>query len=128
MPLDTARLQAIVGAAGETTGDVYKITLGRDDLHVTEMGAPINARMGLNSWAAFVGTPTGAAVAGDIAMLASEVTPVLTALRQNGLEAVALHHHMTGTEPVIYFVHYWGTGPADRLAAGFKAAIAQTAK
>ena len=89
------------------------------------MGAPINARMGLNTWAAFVGTNDTAAVAGDVAMLASEVTPVLKALRQSGLDVVALHHHMTATEPAIFFVHYWGTGPVEKLATGFKAALAE---
>src|SRR5499427_4590179 len=49
--LDTARLAQIVGTQGEQTGAVYKITIGRDDLKLTEMGAPINARMGLNTWA-----------------------------------------------------------------------------
>ena len=61
---------------------------------MTEMGAPINARMGLNTWAAFVGTDDKAAIAGDVAMLPAEVTPVLKALRQNGLDVVAIHHHM----------------------------------
>ena len=60
------------------------------------MGAPINARMGLNTWAAFIGTNDKAAIAGDVAMLDSEVTPVLKALRKNGLDVVAIHHHMTG--------------------------------
>ena len=123
--LDTARLAQMVGAQGEQTGAVYKITIGRDDLKLTEMGAPINARMGLNTWAAFVGTNDNAAIAGDVAMLASEVTPVLKALRKNGLDVVAIHHHMTGTQPTIYFLHYWGTGPAEKLAAGFKAALGQ---
>ena len=63
------------------------------------MGAPINARMGLNTWAAFVGTNENAAIAGDVAMLSSEVTPVLKALRKNGLDVVAIHHHMTDTQP-----------------------------
>jgi hypothetical protein len=47
-------------------------------------GALINARMGLNTWAAFAGTDQDAMVAGDVAMLAHEVTPVLKALRANG--------------------------------------------
>jgi hypothetical protein len=92
------------------------------------MGAVINARMGLNTWAAFVGTNEKAAIAGDVAMLANEVTPVLKALRQNGLDVVAIHHHMTGTQPTVFFLHYWGTGPADKLAAGFKAALDQLGK
>jgi hypothetical protein len=123
--LDTARLVRITGHQGEQSGDVYKITVGRDDLKLTEMGAIINARMGLNTWAAFVGTDEQAAIAGDVAMLANEVTPVLKALRQNGISVVAIHHHMIGTDPAIYFLHYWGTGPAEKLANGFKAALAE---
>jgi hypothetical protein len=92
------------------------------------MGAAINARMGLNTWAAFVGTNANAAIAGDVAMLAAEVTPVLKALRQNGLDVVAIHHHMTDTQPTIFFLHYWGTGQADKLASGFKAAVDQLGK
>ena len=126
--IDTAKLAQIVGTQGEQSGAVYKITIGRDDLKLTEMGAPINARMGLNTWAAFVGTNDNAAIAGDVAMVANEVTPVLKALRQNGLQVVAIHHHMTGTQPTIYFLHYWGTGPADKLATGFKAALGELAK
>ncbi len=126
--LDTARIAQIVGRTGEQNGEVYKITVGRDDLKVSEMGAPINARMGLNTWAAFVGTNEKAAIAGDVAMLAKEVTPVLKALRANGLDVVAIHHHMTGTEPTIFFLHYWGTGPIEKLAAGFKAALAELPK
>ena len=121
--LDTDRIAKIVGHAGEQTGLVYKITIGRDDLDVKEMGAKINARMGLNTWAAFVGTNDDAAIAGDIAMLESEVTPTLKALRSNGLDVVAIHHHMINSSPMIIFLHYWGRGPADKLATGFKAAL-----
>ena len=126
--IDTAKLAQIVGTQGEQTGAVYKITIGRDDLKLIEMGAAINARMGLNTWAAFVGTNDNAAIAGDVAMLANEVTPVLNALRKNGLDVVAIHHHMTDTRPTIYFLHYWGTGPADKLATGFKAAVSELGK
>src|SRR5436190_4943173 len=126
--LDTAKLAQIVGTSGEQSGAVYKITIGRDDLKLTEMGAPINARMGLNTWAAFVGTNDNAAVAGDVAMLANEEQSVLKALRKSGFDVVAIHHHMTATQPTVYFLHYWGTGPAEKLATGFKAAVSETAK
>jgi len=126
--LDTTKIAAIVGHAGEQTGQVYKITVGRDDLMVKEMGATINARMGLNTWAAFFGTNEKAIVAGDVAMLETEVTPVLKTLRQNGLEIVAIHHHMTGVQPQIIFLHYWGEGSAEKLAAGFRAALDQLGK
>jgi hypothetical protein len=121
--LNMEKLSTIIGHAGEANGPVYKITIGRADLKMKEMGAVINARMGLNTWAAFIGTDENAAVAGDVAMLESEVTPVLKALRNNGLDVVAIHHHMTQARPVVIFLHYWGIGPAEKLATGFKAAL-----
>jgi hypothetical protein len=126
--IDTAKIASITGKQGEQNGQVYKITVGRDDLNLKEMGATINARMGLNTWAAFTGTNERAAIAGDVAMLESEVTPVLKALRKNGLDVVAIHHHMTADRPMIIFLHYWGTGPADKLATGFKAAVNELGK
>ena len=126
--LDTAKLAKIAGHEGEQTGAVYKITVGRDDLGMKEHGAVINARMGLNTWAAFTGTQEDAAIAGDVAMLENEVTPVLKALSKNGLEIVAIHHHMTGDRPVVIFLHYWGRGPAEKLATGFKAALDELGK
>jgi hypothetical protein len=56
-------------------------------------------------------------------MLPAELMPVMIALRKNGLSVVALHHHMIDTRPPVIFLHYWGTGPADQLATGFKAAL-----
>jgi len=126
--LDTAKLAKIAGHDGEQSGAVYKITVGRDDLGMKEHGATINARMGLNTWAAFVGTQEDSAIAGDVAMLENEVTPVLKALRRNGFDIVAIHHHMTGDRPVVIFLHYWGRGPAEKLAAGFKAALDELGK
>jgi len=126
--LDTAKIAKLIGHEGEQSGQVYKITVGRDDLHLKEMGATINARMGLNTWAAFYGSDSNAEIAGDVAMLADEVTPVLKALRANGLDIVAIHNHMIGGEPTVYFLHYWGTGPVEKLAGGFKEALDQLGK
>jgi hypothetical protein len=122
--IDTAKIAQIVGHEGEKSGQVYKITIGRDELGVKEMGATINGRMGLNTWAAFYGKDSNAEIAGDVAMLAQEVNPVLKALRSNGLNVVAIHNHMTG-QPTIYFLHYWGTGPVETLAKAFKSALQQ---
>jgi uncharacterized protein DUF1259 len=126
--MDTAGLAKIVGHEGEQTGPVYKITIGRPDINLVDHGAKINARMGLNTWAAFAGSDADAMVAGDVAMLASEVNPVLKALRSNGINVVAIHHHMTSGSPTVYFLHYYGTGGAAKLATGVKAAIDQLGK
>src|SRR5438132_7594827 len=111
--IDTTKIAKIVGHEGEQNGAVYKITVGRDDLQLREMGALINARMGLNTWASFVGSDQEAAIAGDVAMLGNEVQPVLKTLRSHGLAVVAIHHHMIGTSPAVIFLHYWGKGPSE---------------
>ncbi len=126
--LNADNIAKIVGHKGDHFGSVYKITIGRSDLHLKEMGGTINSRMGMNTWAAFYGSDDHAVVAGDIAMLEGEVTPVLKALRKNGLEVVAIHQHMTGTKPMIIFLHYWGSGAATTLATGFREAIEKLGK
>ena len=61
-------------------------------------------------------------------MLETEVKPTLKALRSHGLDVVAIHHHMINSKPSIIFLHYWGKGPADKLANGFKAALDELGK
>lgn len=122
--LNVAALAKIIGHQGEQSGPVYKITIGRPDLNVKEHGATINARMGLNTWAAFAGSNSeDAMVAGDVAMLEHEVTPVLKALRAADIKIVAIHHHMTEVQPMVVFLHYYGTGPAEQLARAVRAAV-----
>ena len=123
--MNTDAIAKIVGHAGEQNGAVYKITIGRSDIDLREHGAIVNARMGLNTWAAFTGTDLDAMVAGDVAMLDGEVQPVLKALRSHGIDVVAMHHHMIGTQPAVIFLHYFGTGSAASLAAGVRAALDQ---
>ena len=121
-------IAAILGHQGEQNGPVYKVTIGRPDVDVRAHGAKITSRMGLNTWAAFAGTDGDAIVAGDIAMLEHELTPVLKALRKNGIEVVAIHHHMTNVQPMMVFLHYFGKGDASTLARGVRAALDETGK
>ena len=69
----------------------------------------------------------GHRAAGDVAMLSNEVTPVLKALRANGLNVVAIHHHMSGENPRLLFLHYWGRGKAVDLAKTVKKGLDLTA-
>jgi hypothetical protein len=124
-PLDGAALAKIIGHEGEQNGPVYKITIGRPDIDLRAHGAVINARMGLNTWAAFAGTPADAIVAGDVAMLEPELPKVLAVLRANDIDVVAIHHHMTDVDPMVVFLHYYGTGSAERLAKAVRAAVDQ---
>lgn len=124
--LDTAMLDEILGHSGEMNNGVYKYTIGRPDVELKDHGAPVSTFMGFNTWAAWQGTPEKAAVAGDFTMLESEVTPVINALVENGIEVVAVHNHMVHEEPRIFFLHYWGIGAAEDLAKGLKEALDQT--
>jgi hypothetical protein len=126
--LDTKQLDEILGHTAEMSKGVYKYTIGRPDVKLTEHGVPVTTFLGFNTWAAFQGTPEKAAVAGDFTMLEEEVAPVIKALVENGIEVVAVHNHMVHEQPRIFFLHYWGVGPAEGLAVGLKAALDQTGK
>ena len=99
---------------------MYKVAIPRK---ATMHGKPVGNQMGVNTWAAFAGTDNTAFVDGDIAMLESELQPVLRALRKAGINIVAIHNHMTHEEPQYVFLHYWGKGPAATLAEGLKSAL-----
>src|SRR3982751_4826730 len=125
--LNISQLDSIIGSKGESSKGVYKYTIGRPDVQLKEHGIPISTFMGFNTWAAWQGTPSKAAVAGDFTMLENEVEPVIRALVENGIEVVAVHNHMVHEQPRIYFLHYWGVGNAEQLARGLRKALDQTA-
>jgi Domain of Unknown Function (DUF1259) len=122
---DLAALDKAIGLTGKVNGPIYKYVVGRDDLHVIAMGAEVTTAIGLNTWAAFAGNSDSAHIAGDVAMLESEVNPTIQALRQHNLEVVAVHQHMLEEQPRVIFLHYYGHGPALALAEGFRAALDQ---
>jgi hypothetical protein len=118
--LDTGQVERLLGARGELADGVYKVTIAKS----TRMhGESIGAAMGINTWAAFAGTEEQAVVEGDFAMYEAELQPVLKALRKTGISVVAIHNHMTGEEPRVLFLHYWGTGRATELARGLRSAL-----
>jgi hypothetical protein len=89
-------------------------------------GHEMAAAMGVNTWAAFAGSDDQAVVDGDFAMLESELQGVLKALRKADINIVAIHQHMSGEQPRILFLHYWGIGRTTDLAKGLRAALDQT--
>ena len=126
--IDSKQLDKILGYKGEMSKGVYKYTIGRPDVLLKEHNITVSSFLGFNTWAAFQGTPEHAAVAGDFTMLEDEVTPVIKALVEHGIEVVAVHNHMVHEKPRIFFLHYWGVGNAEQLAKGLKAALSQTGK
>ena len=121
--LDPAKIEAALGRKGQLADGVYKVVIGR----TTSMaGHEMAAGMGVNTWAAFAGADDLAVVDGDFAMLESELQAVLKALRRADLHIVAIHQHMSGEQPRILFLHYWGVGRTADLAKGLRAALDQT--
>jgi len=121
--LTTAKIDAAVGQKGDLSNGVYKITIGR----TTRMhGHEVGKTMGVNTWAAFAGSDDRAVVDGDFAMLESELQGVLKALRKAGINIVAIHQHMTGEQPRVLFLHYWGVGKAVDLAGAVVSAHKET--
>jgi len=122
--LDPAKIDAILREKGDLKDGVYKVVIGR----TTRMhGGVMGSTMGVNTWAAFAGSDEQAVVAGDFAMLESELQPVLKALRGAGIDVVAIHQHTTGESARIMFLHYWGVGSTVSLAEGVRAALDKTA-
>jgi hypothetical protein len=121
--LDPKKIDAIVGTSGQLSSGVYKLTIGRTTrMHDHEMGVA----MGINTWAAFAGSDEQAAVDGDFATTESQLQDVLKALRHASINVVAIHSHMTGEQPRVLFLHYWGVGRTEDLARGLRAALDQT--
>jgi hypothetical protein len=119
--LDPKKIDAIIGTSGQLKDGVYKVTIGR----TTQMGGHVMGNaMGVNTWAAFVGSDEKAVVDGDFAMREGEIQGVLKALRKAGINIVAIHNHMTMESPRIIFLHFWGLGSTEDLANGLKTALA----
>ncbi len=121
--LDTARIDQALGRSGTKTGEVYKISFPRTDLHITRHGVPIKPGFALGSWAAFEGSDDNAMVMGDLVLLQSEVNPVMTKLRASGFEILAVHNHLLDETPHVMYMHYMGRGDAAKLAAEIKSAL-----
>jgi hypothetical protein len=101
--IDAAAIEKALGHKSETQAGVVKVTIGRESkMH----GVSVGGSMGITTWAAFSGSDDLAAVDGDFAMAATEVQPVLRALRKANINVVALHNHMIGEQPALYFTHF----------------------
>ena len=126
LDIDTAALDHSMGKAGKANGGVYQFTFPRAE-KIMDSGMAEGASMGTGTSINFQPLGGGkAATTGDFVLLASEVDPVMRALRSENIEVTALHSHMLGEQPTIYFMHFWGVGQAAQLATGLKAALDKT--
>ncbi len=121
--LDSAKIEQVLGYKATLNGGVYQFNVPRGDT-TSDAGMAVPPAMGMAIPINFQATGDGkAAITGDFVLLASEVTPVLTALRANGIEVTALHNHMLDDQPRMFFMHFWANDDAVKLAQGLRAAL-----
>jgi len=127
LEINTQQIDQILGAKGKDNNGIYQVSVPRAET-IKENGMEVPASMGLATGLNFQPTDVGkAAIAGDFVLLGSEVNPVTTALRQNGIQVTAIHSHMLDEEPRLYFMHFWANDDAVKLAAGLREALNATA-
>lgn len=125
LDIDTAAIHRTLGYAGRMNGGVYQVSVPRRD-KITMDGEVIPPSMGVATAINFQPTGRGyAAITGDFVMLSGEVNRIIPILRANQIDVTALHSHMLGEEPRLYFMHFWAHSDANRLAAALRSAIDQ---
>jgi Domain of Unknown Function (DUF1259) len=113
-------LNKIFGMSSEVNNGMVKFSIGHP---ATMHGVKIDNAMGVNTWMAFAGSDDNAVVDGDFAVTEDELQSALKAMRVGGINIVAIHSHMTHEQPRILFFHYWGKGPAKKLAEAIQGAL-----
>src|SRR5215470_15747641 len=123
---DQKQVEQILGHAGKVNGGILQVSVPRAE-SITDSGMTVPPSMGVATALNFQPTGNGkAAITGDFVLIASEVNPVLRALRDNGISVTALHSHMLTEEPRLFFMHFWADDDAIKLARGLRAAIDRT--
>ena len=128
LDLNMAKIDQIIGAKGHANASVYQIGVARrDDITMDGMAVAPAGPMGVATGINF--QPTGgdkAAITGDFVLTGDEINPVVKALRSNGIEVTAIHSHMLGEQPRLFFLHFWANDDAIKLAQGLRSAINKT--
>ena len=113
-------LNKLFGMSGEANNGMLKFSIGHP---ATMHGVKIDNAMGVNTWMAFAGSDDNAVVDGDFAVTEDQLQSALKAMRVGGINIVAIHSHITHEQPRILFFHYWGRGPAKKLAEVIQGAL-----
>jgi hypothetical protein len=120
---DATKIDAAIGHKGKPNGGVYQFSIPRADT-IKMDGMAVPGAMGTAIAINFQPTGGGkAAITGDFVALSSELNPLITALRGNGIEVTAIHNHMVGDDPRTFFIHFWANDDAIKLANGLGAAL-----
>jgi hypothetical protein len=124
---DWKAVEEAIGRSGQLQADgAYKFGLPRGDLKVTVDGVQLKPTLALGSWVAFSGPGQSAMLMGDLVLTEDEVSPVMLAVQEYGLQITALHNHILHETPRVMYMHIAGHGDAVELADAVKKVIALT--
>lgn len=125
LDLDSTAIATALGYRGKVNGGVYQVSVPRIE-KVLQNGMEIPPSMGVATAINFQPTGGGKAViTGDFVLAAGEVNKVIRALQSNGIQPTAIHSHMLGESPRLFFLHFWADDDATKLARGLRSALAQ---
>ena len=126
-PWFAGAIQDGLGVTGKAANGVLAIGIPRAQ-DVTMRGYAVPPAMGVGIALNFQSAGSGlVATTGDFVLVADEVAAVQQALIAHGFEVTALHHHMVGDSPQLYYLHFWAVAPPAQLAAALKDALSHVA-
>jgi hypothetical protein len=124
LAIDTSLVFGGLGRSGRAHGSVAQVsfllvsgTVSMDEMTVTPAlgyASPVNIQA-VDS--------TRAVATGDFAVTGRQVQPMLRAFAAHGITATALHTHMIGESPTVYFIHFWADAPLARVVTGLRAVV-----
>jgi hypothetical protein len=121
--IDWKKVDAALGKSATVTGEVHRYGLPRSDLQVTLDGVAIKPALALGGWVAFAPMHGEAMVMGDLVLLESEITPVMTKLLDGGLDITAIHNHILRASPATFYMHVGGHGDPEKMATVIRSAL-----
>jgi hypothetical protein len=121
--IDWKKVDAALGKTAAVSGEVHRYGLPRSDLRVTLDGVAIKPALALGGWIAFAPMHGEAMVMGDLVLLESEITPVMTKLLDGGLDITAVHNHILRASPATFYMHVGGHGDPEKMAAVIRSAL-----
>jgi hypothetical protein len=126
--IDWKKVDAALGKTAAVSGEVHRYGLPRSDLRVTLDGIAIKPALALGGWVAFAPMHGEAMVMGDLVLLETEITPVMSRLLESGLDITAVHNHILRASPATFYMHVAGHGDPEKMAASIRAALSSGSK
>src|SRR3982074_1162393 len=121
--IDWKKVDAALGKTAAVSGEVHRYGRPSSDLHVALDGVAIKPALALGGWVSFAPIHGEAMVMGDLVLLETEITPVMTKLLDGGLDITAIHNHILRASPATFYMHVGGHGDPEKMAAVIRSAL-----